>query len=110
MNGMEGLGGVLAAIAIGRNDVAAYVDTLFTVYVALIIVRIVLSWIPRMPYNPILRTVVGFVHDVTDPYLNLFRRFIPPVRIGPAALDLSPIVGIFLLIILQRIVVGLIAV
>lgn len=97
---------VLAAI--GREDVAAYVDTLFTVYVALIIVRIVLSWIPRMPYNPVLRTVVGFVEDVTGPYLNLFRRFIPPVRIGPAALDLSPIIGIFLLIILQGIIVGLI--
>jgi YggT family protein len=109
MSGVAELMGALAAIAIARDDVARYVDTLFTVYVALIIIRIVLSWIPRMPYNPILRTVVGFVHDVTDPYLNLFRRFIPPVRIGPAALDLSPIVGIFLLIIVQRIVVGLIA-
>lgn len=99
---------VLAQAAIGREDIAAYVDTLFTVYVALIIVRIVLSWIPRMPYNPVLRTVVGFVEDVTSPYLNLFRRFIPPVRIGPAALDLSPIIGIFLLIILQGIIVGLI--
>ena len=97
---------VLAAI--GREDVANYVDTLFTVYVALIIVRIVLSWIPRMPYNPMLRAVVGFVEDVTSPYLNFFRRFIPPIRIGPAALDLSPIIGIFLLIILQGIIVGLI--
>ena len=35
--------------------------------------------------------VLGFVRDVTDPYLNLFRRFIPPVRMGPGALDLSPI-------------------
>jgi YggT family protein len=99
----------LAMLAIGRNDNAAYADTLFTVYIALIIVRIVLSWIPRMPYNPVLRTVVSFVEDVTNPYLNLFRRFIPPVRIGPAALDLSPIVGIFLLIILQQVVVSLIA-
>lgn len=99
---------VLAQVGVGREAIANYVDTLFTVYVALIIVRIVLSWIPRMPYNPVLRTVVGFVGDVTDPYLNLFRRFIPPVRIGPAALDLSPVVGIFLLIILQGIVVALI--
>jgi YggT family protein len=90
-------------------EIATFVDRLFTVYIALIIVRIVLSWIPRMPYNPVLRTVVGFVQDVTDPYLNLFRRFIPPVRMGPAALDLSPIVAIFLLIIVQRIVVGLIS-
>ncbi len=98
----------LVLAAIGRADIAAYVDTLFTVYVALIIVRIVLSWIQRMPYNPALRTVIGFVEDVTSPYLNLFRRFIPPVRIGPAALDLSPVIGIFLLIILQGVLVGLI--
>lgn len=107
--GAGGLLAVIAQLAIGRVGIAAYVDTLFTVYVALIIVRIVLSWIPRMPYNPVLRTVVGFVGDVTDPYLNLFRRFIPPVRIGPAALDLSPVVGIFVLIILQGIIVRLIA-
>ncbi|MDQ3240085.1 MAG: YggT family protein [Actinomycetota bacterium] len=45
---------------------------------------------------------------MTSPYLNLFRRFIPPIRIGPAALDLSPVIGIFLLIILQGVIVGLI--
>ena len=95
-------------LAIGRADVARYVDTLFTVYIALIIVRIVLSWIPRMPYQPALRAVVGFVEDVTGPYLNLFRRIIPPVRLGPAALDLSPIVGIFVLIIVRSLVVALI--
>lgn len=95
-------------LALRRVDIASYVDTLFTVYIALIIVRIVLSWIPRMPYQPVLRAVVGFVQDVTDPYLNLFRRIIPPVRLGPAALDLSPIIGIFLLVIVRGIVVGLI--
>ncbi len=95
-------------LAITRGEVATYVATLFTVYIALIIVRIVLSWIPRMPYNPVLRAVVGFVQDVTDPYLNLFRRILPAVRLGPAALDLSPIVGIFVLMIVRGIVVGLI--
>jgi len=101
--------GASELLAITRVEVASYVATLFTVYIALIIVRIVLSWIPRMPYQPALRAVVGFVHDVTDPYLNLFRRIIPPVRLGPAALDLSPIVGILLLSIVRGIVVGLIA-
>lgn len=98
-----------AALAISRVDVAHYVDRLFIVYIALIFIRIVLSWVPRMPYNPVLRAVVGFVGDVTDPYLNLFRRILPPLRMGPAALDLSPIIGIFLLVILQGIVVSLIA-
>ena len=92
------------AAAIDRTDVAAYVNALFIVYFILIFARIVLSFVPRMPYNPTLRTVVGFIHEVTDPYLNLFRRVIPPV--GP--LDLSPILAIFLLFIVQSIVVGLI--
>jgi YggT family protein len=99
---------VLAQAAIGREDVAAYVDTLFTVYVALIIVRIVLSWIPRMPYNPVLRTIIGFVEDVTSPYLNLFRRFIPPLKMGPGALDLSPIIATFVLLIVGGIVASVI--
>jgi len=106
---MSSLAAASASLAITRVQIATYVNTLFTVYIALIIVRIVLSWLPRMPYQPVLRAVVGFVEDVTDPYLNLFRRIIPPVRLGPAALDLSPIVGIFLLVILQSFVVPLIA-
>jgi uncharacterized protein YggT (Ycf19 family) len=32
-----------------------------------------------MPYNRYLRAAVGFVEEVTDPYLNVFRRFIPPL-------------------------------
>ena len=106
---MSALAVATASLAITRVEVARYVNILFTVYIALIFIRIVLSWIPRMPYNPVLRAVVGFVGDVTDPYLNLFRRILPPVRLGPAALDLSPIVGIFLLVIVQGIVVSLIA-
>jgi YggT family protein len=95
-------------LAITRGDVADYVDTLITVYVVLIFIRILISWIPRIPYNPVLRAIITFVSDVTDPYLNLFRRFIPPVRLGPGALDLSPIVAVFVLLIVGALVVGLI--
>jgi YggT family protein len=48
--------------------------------------------------------VVGFVTDVTDPYLNLFRRILPPVRIGPGALDLSPMVALFVLLIVSGLI------
>ena len=92
-------------VAITRNDVADYVDTLLTIYVLLIFIRIVMSWIPRMPYNRYLAAVLTFVSDVTDPYLNIFRRFIPPLRMGPGALDLSPIVGTFVLLIVGGFVV-----
>jgi YggT family protein len=96
---------VSTLLAITRTDVADYVNTLLYVYVVLIFIRIVMSWIPRMPYNRYLAAVLTFVSDVTDPYLNIFRRFIPPLRMGPGALDLSPIVGTFVLLIVGGFVV-----
>jgi YggT family protein len=98
----------MIAAAIARNDVADYVSALFFVYLVLIFIRVLLTWVPRMPYNRWLRAGVGFVEEVTDPYLNLFRRFIPPLGGGGFALDLSPIVAIVVLFLLQGVVVGLI--
>ena len=95
-------------LAISRADVADYVRTLALVYLVLIFIRIIMSWIPRMPYNRFLSAALGFVTDVTDPYLNLFRRVLPPVRLGPGALDLSPIVATFVLLIVSGIVASLI--
>jgi YggT family protein len=96
-------------LAITRDDVADYVNTLTLVYLVLIFVRIIMSWIPRIPYNRFLAGFLKFVTDVTDPYLNLFRRILPPVRLGPGALDLSPIVATFVLIIVSTIVTNIIA-
>jgi YggT family protein len=96
-------------IADTRDVVADYVGALFLVYLVLIIIRVLLTWIPRIPYNRALRASISFIEEVTDPYLNLFRRFLPPIGGGGFALDLSPILAIILLIILQRVVVGLIA-
>jgi YggT family protein len=91
-----------------RESIADYLSTLITVYIVLIFVRIVMTWFTRIPYNRTLDAVLGFVRDVTDPYLNLFRKFIPPVRLGPGALDLSPMIATFVLIIVGRIVTELI--
>ena len=90
--------------AVTRDDAARYVNTLVLVYLVLIFIRIIMSWLPRIPYNRYLDLVLGFVRDVTDPYLNLFRRFLPPVRMGAGALDLSPIVATFVLIIVGSLV------
>jgi YggT family protein len=95
-------------MAITRGDVADYVETLALVYLVLIFIRILISWIPRMPYNRYLAAVLQFVSDVTDPYLNLFRRILPPVRMGPGALDLSPIIATIVLIFVSSIVARLI--
>jgi YggT family protein len=94
--------------AIGREDIAHYVSTLITVYIVLIFIRILMSWFTRIPYNRYLDAVLKFVAEVTDPFLNLFRRFIPAVRIGPGALDLSPIVAVLVLSLVGGIVVNLI--
>ena len=95
-------------LAITRQDVADYVETLALVYLVLIFIRIIMSWIPRIPYNRWLNGVLTFVTDVTDPYLNLFRRFIPPLKMGPGALDLSPIIATFVLLIVGGIVASVI--
>lgn len=91
--------------AIGRDDVAHYVSTLLTIYIVLIFIRILMSWFTRIPYNRYLAAVLKFVSEVTDPFLNIFRRVIPTVRIGPGALDLSPIVAVLVLSIVGGIVV-----
>lgn len=70
------------------------------VYVLVIFAYILTSWI-RLPYS--LNAVQRFLQDVCEPYLRLFRRFMPPL--GP--LDLSPLVGVLVLIGVQQLLVRL---
>jgi YggT family protein len=100
---------MMLPFAITRDAVADYVAALFLVYIILILIRVLMSWIPRMPYNPTLRAVLDFITETTDPYLNLFRRIIPPIGGGGFGLDLSPMIGIIVLIVLRGLVVALIA-
>ena len=99
-------------VAIDRNDVAQYVDSLFLVYIIMIVTRIVLSWVINfrgsIPYNPALRATTGFIEESVDPYLRVWRRVLPTIGGSRMAIDLSPIVGIIVLSLLQGIVVGLI--
>ena len=76
-----------------------FIDDFIYVYVLLIFVYILTSWV-RLPYSPWLRRVQDFLRDVCEPYLRLFRRVLPPF--GP--LDLSPVVAIFVLFLLMRVV------
>jgi YggT family protein len=95
-------------LAIGRNDVADYVNALIIVYIGLIFVNILISYVPRMPYRPWLRSVLDFVTDSTNPYLGIFRRFMPRFGSGGMAFDLSPMVGVIVLILLDGLLVKLI--
>jgi YggT family protein len=96
-------------LALTRNDVADYVGALFLVYIILIFLNILSSWIPRMPYNRWLRAALDFIAETTNPYLNIFRRLIPPLGGGGFALDLSPILGLIVLYIVRGLLVALIA-
>jgi YggT family protein len=96
------------SLAITRYDVADYVAALFLVYTILIFLNILSSWIPRMPYNRALRATLDFIKETTDPYINLFRRFLPPLGGGGFALDLSPILAVIVLFVAQAVVVNLI--
>ena len=102
----------MLAGAIDRGDVAAFVDNLFLVYIILIIGWIVIGWIVAfrgsIPYNRPLRAVSGFIEETVTPYLSLFRRLLPPIGAGGMAIDLSPMIGLILLFVVQGITVGLI--
>jgi YggT family protein len=96
-------------MALTRGDVADYVGALFLVYIILILLNILISWIPRMPYHPALRAVLDFITETTNPFLNIFRRILPPIGGGGFALDLSPMIALIVLFIARGIVTGLIA-
>ena len=98
-----------AVLATFREDLANYVQAVFLVYTLLIIAYILSSLFfafgGRLPYARWSSALLGFLRDVCEPYLAIFRRFIP--AIGP--LDLSPIVGILLLNIVGSVIANLIA-
>ncbi len=60
------------------------------IYLILIFVRILLSWFQTADWA---NQIMGFLAPVTDPYLNIFRSFIPPL----GGLDISPILAIIIL-------------
>ena len=86
------------------NTVGRFVDTVFLVYLLLIFIHIILSWFRQLPYHPWLNKLRDFLSDVVDPYLRIFRRFLPIARIGGMGFDFSPILGIIVIIILRKIV------
>ena len=94
------MGAAVAAVGLLLDTVSSiqsFVEVFIYVYVLLIFVFILTSWV-RLPYSPWLQRIQRFLFDVCDPYLRLFRRVLPPL--GP--LDLSPVVGVIALFILQR--------
>ena len=91
------------------SKVANYVSALFYVYIALIFLYILLNMLfsfgMRTPYSRWSDAVLNFLRDVSEPYLRLFRKFIPQM----GAFDLSPMVAIIVLYIVRYLVVKIIS-
>ncbi len=81
-------------------SISRAVSLLFYFYYLLIIIRIFLSWIPNIDWY---QQPYRWVSSITDPFLNIFRGIIPPIG---GMLDISPILAIVLLQILQGFIVG----
>ncbi len=81
------------------DSIENFVHVFIGVYVLLIFAYILTSWI-KLPYSPWLNRTQRFLFDICEPYLRLFRRVLPPL--GP--LDLSPIVAIITLGVIDRLV------
>jgi uncharacterized protein YggT (Ycf19 family) len=93
-------------LASARTQIADYLSTLIYVYTLLIILYIVIQLLfsvgIRPSYSRALDAVLGFLRDVCEPFLRIFRRVLPSF----GGLDFSPILAIFTLQIVNSIVVN----
>jgi len=83
-------------------SLAYLVHTFFVAYTVLLFVRIVSSWFPAWQAHNLVR----FVSFYTDPYLNIFRRLLPPLG---GVLDISPILAFFGLRLIEMILLSLVS-
>jgi YggT family protein len=99
----------MLGLALTRVDIANYVDALFEVYIILILLYIVFNLLfsfgVRLPYSRWSDTLLNFLRDVCEPYLRIFRRFIPPIGM----IDITPMIAIILLGFLRTIIGNAIA-
>jgi YggT family protein len=98
----------MTVLATAREDVGDFVSALVLVYTILIFIYILSSLVfafgGRIPYNRYSDAILGFLRDVCEPYLRVFRRFIP--QFGP--FDFSPIVAVIVLQVVGGIIVNVI--
>lgn len=99
--------GVSASLTVPVGDVVSSITTFISVftyvYILTILLYILTSWL-RLPYSPTLNRIQRFLYDVCEPYLRIFRRFLPSF----GGLDLSPMVAVIVLLVVSGIVVRLI--
>jgi uncharacterized protein YggT (Ycf19 family) len=92
--------GAFGLFADAITGIQKFVWVFVLVYGLVIFAYILMSWI-RMPYSVWMSRIQNFLRDTCEPYLNLFRRVLPPL--GP--LDLSPLVALVVLYLAGRLVI-----
>ena len=78
---------------------------LLLLYNFVVLARVISSWIPVPPSGPF-RVVLNVVYDLTEPVLRPLRSILPPMRMGPVGLDLSPMVVFFIIFVLRVSICG----
>lgn len=81
--------------------VATVISLFFQIYMLMLFARILGSWIPEFQATKAMQ----FIAFYTDPYLNLFRRFIPPLGM----IDISPIFAFIALQLLKSIILNVVS-
>lgn len=89
---------------------AGIIGWIFQIAIWLIIARIVIDWIQVLAqqWRPTggVAAVFEVIYSITDPPLNAVRKIVPPIRLGQVMLDLSPMILILGLVLLQAILVA----
>lgn len=93
----------IVLLADAASSLQQFVRVFVWIYILLIFAYVITSWV-RLPYSGPAASVRKFLDDVCRPYLGLFRRFLP--TLGP--LDLSPLVGVVVLLVAAELVTALI--
>jgi YggT family protein len=97
---------MMLVLASARTQIAGYLSTLIYVYTLLIILFIVIQLLfslgLRPPYSRTVDVVLGFLRDICEPFLRIFRRLIPAF----GGIDFSPILAIISLQIINSIIVN----
>jgi YggT family protein len=85
------------------NPLVYVIYVALNVYAFLIVAAALLSWFQARAGTALFR-VSKVLHDVTEPYVGLFRRVLPVVRLGSTGLDLSPVVALIVLFVAIQVV------
>jgi YggT family protein len=80
------------------SALAGVLDIVLTIYMWIVVIAALISWVNPDPYNPIVR----FLYSVTEPVFGLVRRILPLPAMG---LDLSPIIVLLAIVFLQQFLV-----